>query len=47
MVNLTRKIKLPILYVQPFCWGLYTSAFYPEQGVGGGSDTLFLQRASC
>lgn len=46
MVNLTRKIKLPIMYVQPFCWGLCTSALYPEQSVGG-SDTLFLQRASC
>ena len=46
MVNLTQKIKLPILYVQPLCWGLCTSAFYPEQGVGE-SGTLFLQRASC
>lgn len=40
MVNLTRKIKLPILYVQPFCWGLCTSAFYPEQGVWGGVGHL-------
>lgn len=45
MVKLTQKIKLPILYVEPFCWGLCTSAFYPERGVGG-PDSLFLQRAS-